>query len=43
MKTKNIILEKSLEFSLKIIELYKYLTFEKKEYVMSKQVMQREK
>jgi len=39
MKTKNIILEKSLEFSLKIIELYKYLTFEKKEYVMSKQLL----
>ena len=39
MKTKNIILDKTFDFSLKIIELYKYLIYEKKEYVMSKQLL----
>ena len=35
----SIVVEKSYSFSLKIIELYKYLAFEKKEYVLSKQIL----
>jgi len=35
----NIIQEKSFWFALKIIELYKYLVNDKKEYVLSKQVL----
>ena len=35
----NIIMEKSYRFSLMIIELYKFLTHEKKEYVLSKQLL----
>ena len=35
---KNPILEKSFQFSLKIIELYKFLT-EKKEFIISKQLL----
>jgi len=35
----NIILEKSFEFSLKVIETYKYLIKEKKEFVLSKQLL----
>ncbi len=31
--------EKSYLFALKIIELYKYLCFKKKEYVLSKQIL----
>ena len=36
-KTK--ILERSFDFSLMIIDLYKFLTLKKKEYIMSKQVL----
>ena len=36
---KNIIKEKSFQFSIKIIKLYKILTSERKEYVMSKQLL----
>lgn len=36
---KNIIKEKSFLFALIIIKLYRYLTEQKKEYVMSKQVL----
>jgi len=32
-------MEKSYDFSLMIIELYKFLTLEKKEYVLSKQLL----
>jgi four helix bundle protein len=39
MKEGNIIKEKSYKFALRIIKLYKYLTSEKKEYVLSKQVL----
>ena len=39
MKSENIIKDKSFEFALKIIELYKYLRHEKKEYVLSKQLL----
>jgi four helix bundle protein len=35
----NLILEKSMAFSERIVKLYKYLSFEKKEYVMSKQLL----
>ena len=38
-KMKNVIVEKSFEFSVRIINLYKYLTSEKKEYVLSKQIL----
>jgi len=39
MKTENLIITKTFDFSLKIIELYKFLFFEKKEHVMSKQLL----
>ena len=39
MKANNIILEKSKKFSLRIIKLYKYLTEQKKEQILSKQIM----
>lgn len=39
MKKDNVILEKSFDFALKIIGLYKYLTQQKNEYVLSKQVL----
>ena len=35
----NLILQKSYEFSLRIIELYKFLCESKKEYVLSKQLL----
>jgi len=35
----NLIVEKSYTFSLQIIELYKFLCTEKKEYVLSKQLL----
>jgi four helix bundle protein len=35
----NIIIDKSYSFSLRIIKLYKYLCDDKKEYVLSKQVL----
>lgn len=35
----NLIIDKSFEFSLKIIDLYKDLTINKKEYVLSKQIL----
>jgi len=37
--SKSIIVEKSYAFSLKIIALYKYLNYEKKEFVLSKQIL----
>ncbi len=39
IKTTNVIRDKSFEFSLKIIDLYKFLHYEKKEYVLSKQLL----
>ncbi len=39
MAKENIIRDKTFNFSLQIIEMYKYLTREKKEYVLSKQVL----
>ena len=35
----NIILSKTYNFALRIIELYKYLAYEKKEYTLSKQIL----
>ena len=39
MKTENAIVDKSKAFALRIIKLYKYLCDEKKEFVLSKQVL----
>ena len=39
MKQDNIIKEKSYKFAFRIIELYKYLNKEKKEYVLGKQIL----
>ncbi|MDR0680769.1 MAG: four helix bundle protein [Dysgonamonadaceae bacterium] len=35
----NVILNKSFEFAVRIVNLYKYLTTEKQEFVMSKQIL----
>jgi four helix bundle protein len=37
--TKGIVRDKSFAFALRIVKLYKYLTADKKEYVLSKQVL----
>lgn len=37
--TKNIVKEKSYSFALKTIEIYKYITINKKEFVLSKQLL----
>ncbi|MCF6222655.1 MAG: four helix bundle protein [Flavobacteriaceae bacterium] len=37
--SKGIIVTKSYQFALKIVELYKFLNYEKKEYVMSRQIL----
>lgn len=34
-----IIRDKSFEFALRIVKLYKYLTLDKKEYILSKQIL----
>lgn len=39
MKTDNIVVDKSKNFAVRIIKLYKYLSDEKKEFVLSKQVL----
>jgi len=39
MEIENLIVKKSKAFALRIVEMYKYLCAEKKEYVMSKQVL----
>lgn len=36
---KNIVFEKSKKFAVRIINLYKFLNAEKKEYVLSKQIL----
>ncbi|MDZ4758902.1 MAG: four helix bundle protein [Bacteroidota bacterium] len=36
---KNILLVKSFEFAIEIVKLYKYITTEKKEFVMSRQLL----
>jgi four helix bundle protein len=37
--SESIVLEKAIKFALRIVKLYKYLTEEKKEYVLSKLVL----
>jgi four helix bundle protein len=39
MKTNNIIQQKSFAFAIRIVNLYKFLTTEKKEFVLSKQLL----
>ena len=39
MKHNNIVREKSYKFALRIIELYKYLNYEKKEYALGKPLL----
>lgn len=39
MKTNNIIQDKSFAFAIRIVNLYKYLVAEKKEFVLSKQLL----
>lgn len=39
MKTENVIVEKSYKFALRIIKLYKFLTEDKKEFILSKQIL----
>ena len=39
MKKDNVVQEKSYKFALRIIKLYKYLISEKKEFILSKQVL----
>lgn len=39
MMRDNLILQKSYDFSLKVIELYRFLREDKKEYVLSKQLL----
>ncbi|KAB7887422.1 four helix bundle protein [Poseidonibacter ostreae] len=39
MKQDNIILDKSFEFAVRVVKLYKYICDEKKEYVLSKQLL----
>lgn len=39
MKTNNIIQDKSFAFAIRIVNLYKYLVTEKKEFVLSKQLL----
>ena len=39
MAKHNITFEKSKEFALRIVNLYKYLTVEKKEFILSKQIL----
>ncbi len=39
MKQENIIVDKTKKFALRIIKLYKYLTDQQKEFVLSKQIL----
>ena len=39
MKTNNPLIDKSYAFALRVVELYRYLCEEKKEFVLSKQVL----
>ncbi|MFY8065985.1 MAG: four helix bundle protein [Flavobacterium sp.] len=39
MKSENVVQTKSYDFALKIIRIYKYLSQEKKEFVLSKQLL----
>lgn len=39
---KNVVRQKSFDFALRIVETYKYLSKEKKEFVLSKQMLRSE-
>ena len=39
MKSENIIVERSMQFAVRVVKLYKYLCDEKKEYVLAKQLL----
>lgn len=39
MKRDNVVLDKSFAFAVRVVNLYKYLTREKNEYVLSKQLL----
>lgn len=39
MKTDNIIVEKSYKFAIRIVKMYQHLTSEKKEFILSKQIL----
>ena len=39
MKNNNVIVEKSMDFAIRIVNLYKYLCKEKNEFVLSKQLL----
>ena len=39
MKSENLIQKKSFAFAIRIVNLYKYLKYEKKEFVLSKQIL----
>lgn len=39
MKSGNVVQEKSFQFAIRIINLYKYLCDERREYVLSKQIL----
>lgn len=39
VKTDNVVLEKSFQFAARVVRLYKYLTLEHKEFVLSKQLL----
>lgn len=39
MSVKNIIKDKSFEFALEVVRVYKYLRFQEKEFVLSKQLL----
>lgn len=39
MKYDNLIVDKSMAFAVRIVNLYKYIVNEKKEYVLSKQIL----
>jgi four helix bundle protein len=39
MKSENVVQTKSYDFALRIVKIYKYLSQEKKEFVLSKQLL----
>jgi hypothetical protein len=39
--SENVVLDKSYKFALRIVKIYKYLTEDKKEFVMSKSLLSR--
>ena len=39
MKKQNVVVDKSFDFAVRVVKLYRFLSGEKKEYVLSKQVL----